>query len=147
MIILENKDFVLGVLAGSNGAEHTPVQVQKLFFIIDREISKSIGGPYFNFTAYDYGPFDSKVYDELKKLEQDGDVETSHYSSGLRRYKFTIQGQEKGTTVLKSWGKKVSDYIIALSNWVRSLSFAELVSAIYKAYPEMKVNSVFRGTE
>ena len=32
-----------------------------------------------------------------------------------------------------------------VSKFVRSLSFEQLVSAIYKAYPRMKANSVFRG--
>lgn len=144
---MEKKDFVLGVLAASNEAEHTPVQVQKLFFIIDKEISKSMGGPYFNFTAYDYGPFDSQVYFELKKLEEEGDVEILQGVSGLRRYRLTVQGQGKGMNLLKSWDRKIADYIIALSGWVRSLTFTELVSAIYKTYPEMKANSVFRSAE
>ena len=38
----------------------------------------------------------------------------------------------------------VIDYIKRASEFVRSLSFSDLVSAVYKAYPEMKANSVFR---
>jgi hypothetical protein len=36
-------------------------------------------------------------------------------------------------------------YIQDVNALVRKLSFAELVASIYKAFPEMKVNSVFRG--
>jgi hypothetical protein len=32
-----------------------------------------------------------------------------------------------------------------VSDWVRAQSFNSLVKAIYDAYPEMKVNSIFRG--
>ena len=40
----------------------------------------------------------------------------------------------------------VMSYIKEVSKFVRALSFADLVSAIYKAYPEMKANSVFTGS-
>lgn len=143
---MDRKEFVLAALAASNGAEHTPVQVQKLFFVVDREIPQLVGGPFFNFVAYDYGPFDSDVYSVLRQLEEDGDSETLNCRpSGFRRYKLTAQGQEKGMGILQGLDKKASDYIVALSDWIRKLSFVELVSAIYKAYPEMKANSVFRS--
>lgn len=143
---MERKEIVLAAFAASNGAEHTPVQAQKLFFVIDREIPQLVGGPFFNFIAYDYGPFDSDVYNVLRQLEEDGDAETLYCSpSGFRRYKLTVQGQLKGMGILQGLDKKASDYVMALSEWIRRLSFAELVSAIYKAYPEMKANSVFRS--
>jgi hypothetical protein len=37
------------------------------------------------------------------------------------------------------------DYVVNLANWVRQLSFQQLVASIYNKYPEMKANSVFRG--
>ena len=143
---MDKKEFVLAALAASSGAEYTPVQVQKLFFVVDREISQVVGGPFFNFIAYDYGPFDSDVYNVLRQLEEDGNVQTLYYSpSGFRRYKLTAQGQVKGVGIFQGLDKKVSDYITTLSDKIRKLSFAELVSAIYQAYPEMKANSVFRS--
>jgi len=143
---MEKKEFVLAAFAASGGAEHTPVQVQKLFFVIDREIPQLVGGPFFNFVAYDYGPFDCDVYNVLKQLEEDGDAQILYCCpSGFRRYKLTAQGQQKGEGLLGTLDKKASEYIMALSDKIRKLSFAELVSAIYKAYPEMKANSVFRS--
>jgi len=40
--------------------------------------------------------------------------------------------------------EEAKDYIGRVSQFVRSLPFAELVSAIYTAYPEMRQNSVFQ---
>jgi hypothetical protein len=40
--------------------------------------------------------------------------------------------------------EQARDYIDRESIFVRSLSFPELVAAIYKAYPEMRANSVFQ---
>ena len=47
-------DVVLAVMAaGGAGARYDPVRVQKLFFLIDREIPEFIDGPYFHFEPYD----------------------------------------------------------------------------------------------
>ena len=39
----------------------------------------------------------------------------------------------------------VSDLICRIGNWMSRLTFAQLVTAIYDRYPEMRTNSVFRG--
>ena len=52
---MDRRDYVLATL--SAGGEHTsfsPAQVQKLFFLIDREIPQWVGGPHFRFEPYDY---------------------------------------------------------------------------------------------
>jgi hypothetical protein len=136
-------EIILTGLAASNGAAHTPVQVQKLFFLIDKKIADYIGGPFFNFYPDDYGPFDKTVYFELEKLTERGSVEI--IQNGMRRFRLTIQGQQLGDALLASIGEPIADYLRSLSQWVRSVSFADLVSAIYKEYPEMRVNSIFRN--
>jgi hypothetical protein len=47
-------------------------KVQKLLFLIDREIPRLVGGPHFNFQSYDFGPFDRDVYDTLEALAAQG---------------------------------------------------------------------------
>ena len=130
----------------ANGGVHTPVQMQKLVFLLDRKLATELGGPHFDFAAYDYGPFDRAVYDVLRELEQQGLVETL-FVNGPRwkKYRTTPQGQRVGEELLQSIGNHAAEAIKRLSAFVRSLSFAELVSSIYNAYPEMKVNSVFRA--
>jgi len=141
---MDRNDFVLAVFATSDGAIHTPVQVQKLFFLIDKKTSEEVGGPYFDFSPYDYGPFDIEVYNEISRLSLKEDMEIVT-NQRFKKYKLTTQGQKKGEEILNSLDEITVEYIKKLSEFVRSLSFAELVSTIYKAYPEMKVNSVFRG--
>jgi hypothetical protein len=59
-------EVVLSALAaGGENATFLPVQVQKLFFLIDREASHLVGGRKFSFEPCDYGQFDSAVYEEL----------------------------------------------------------------------------------
>jgi len=138
-------EWVLATLAASEGAEHTPVQVQKLFFLLDDKLGGSTGGPRFHFAPFDYGPFDCDVYKELEQLESLGLVSiTRSPKTGWRTYRTSTAGLEKGHQLLDTLDGNVVAYIRRLSEWVRSLSFAELVSTIYAHYPIMKTNSVFQ---
>ena len=64
---------------------------------------------------------------------------------GWKRYTLSPAGQALGQQILGTLPPRASKYIAEVSAFVRKLSFAELVSAVYKAYPEMRVNSVFKG--
>jgi len=140
---MKRKDFVLAVLAVGTGASHTPVQVQKLFFLIDKKLGERVSGPHFDFKPYFYGPFDPKVYQELENLAGKELVEIYHEGT-TRNYKLTGKGQEKGEKVLAELDPKVVSFVRKLSSTVRRMGFTELVSAIYRAYPEMRGNSVFQ---
>ena len=140
---MDRKEFVLAVLAsGGCGVRYTPVQVQKLFFLIDKEISDLIGGCQFNFEPYNYGPFDKGVYDEVDELERQRYVEAFPEQT-WRNYSLSPEGQER-RKLLASLPPEAQDYIKRASEFVRSLSFRQLVLAIYKAFPEMRENSVFQ---
>lgn len=140
---MDAKSFVLAALAPAKGGAHSPVQVQKLIFILNEEIPKQFGGPHFNFEPYDYGPFDKGVYEKLEALEREGLVEI--IQDRWNSFKLTHGGQAKGDELLASLNESTTQYLIDLSTFVRSLSFSELVSAIYKQYPQMKANSVFQN--
>lgn len=142
---MNRHDMVLaGLAAAGENATLSPVQVQKLFFIIDREIPEAVNGPHFSFTPYDYGPFDSSVYTVLNTLRANGlanEVQHQRY----RQYALTNAGYQEGVAKLATVPEDAQQYIRDVAHWVRSLSFAQLVSAIYQHYPEMKANSVFSG--
>ena len=140
----KRKDIVLAALASGRFDQFSPVQVQKMFFLIDRNVGEQLGGPYFNFVPYDYGPFDAEVYEEIKKLSDDDFITINGYGS-LRRYTLTEQGHEKGKSILERFPEVVQKYMSEVSEFVQKHSFTTLVAAIYKDYPEMKVNSVFRS--
>ena len=137
-------DLVLVALAPGGGYRYAPVQVQKLIFLIDREIPTLVGGPHFNFTAYHYGPFDKHVYHALDELARAGHVDVDDEFSRRRTYALTPEGLNSGMTTLNNLHENAQAYIRSASNFVRNHSFSELVSAIYKAYPEMQANSVFQ---
>ena len=143
---MNRSDFVLAMMATADGQPLTPVQVQKLFFILDRRCADRIGGPFFDFAAYDYGPFDSSVYREIEGLagKQEAEIVTPTGFS-MKTYRLTSDGQKRGEAILGSLDQKVRDYARELMKSIRGMSFTELVSAVYREFPEMKANSIFRG--
>ena len=142
---MDRDEMLLAALAaGGENASFTPVQVQKLFFLLDREVPHLVGGPHFNFKAYDYGPFDRAVYDGLELLAQSGLALVSN-TGRYRLYGLSQTGFQRGANSLSQLPDNAKDYIVSLASWVRSLSFEQLVASVYNRYPDMKVNSVFRG--
>lgn len=135
-------DIVLAAMAaGSAGARFDPVRVQKLFFLIDREISDFIDGPYFHFEPYHYGPFDKAVYEELDSLAEQGKMKidtTRQYN----QYSLTDSGYERGVAVLSTLPELAANYMEEAAKWVRLVPFKHLLAAIYRQYPDMAINSV-----
>lgn len=118
-----------------------PVRAQKLLFLIDMEIPTLVGGPHFNFQPYNYGPFDVDVYLELEALTTDSYVHTDRAWRHLR-YKLTEKGVARGTAALASIPDRASRFIERACEWMLAASFSDLLSAIYRQYPEMTVNTL-----
>ena len=135
--------LLAGLSAGGENATYTPVQVQKLFFLLDREGAAALGGPFFQFVPYDYGPFDQAVYAGIDDLAR-RDLALVQNTGRYRVYALSQAGQIEGRRLLETLQPAVRQYVANVAQWVRQLSFEQLVAAIYNRYPEMKVNSVFR---
>lgn len=146
---MDKNAIVLTALAPAQGAAFSPVQVQKLLFLIERNIADKVDGPHFNFQPYDYGPFDAAVYGVLDDLADEELIEVLDVpGQSWKRYRLTEAGQIEGGVFFNSINdKNIRNYIETLSSFVLKLTFPQLVSAVYKAYPEMKVNSVFGANE
>lgn len=141
---VSREEVVLAALSPAGSVPHTPVQVQKLLFLLDQNVSAFIGGRKFNFQPYHYGPFDRGVYATLEDLAREGLIEITFADGNWRDYRLTSEGQIRASQILTSLDERIRGYIERASTFVRSLSFPELVSAIYKAYPEMRARSVFQ---
>ena len=137
------RDIVLASLAAAGGDNYQPVQIQKLIFLFQKRALKM---DIFHFIPYDYGPFDPAVYVQLDELSQEGMVEIEGQPFlRQRKYRLSKEGETSAQNLLASLPDNEVEYLKRLSKWIRSLSFAELVGAIYESYPEMRANSVFRG--
>ncbi len=141
---MTKEEFVLAALAPGRGYPYSPVQVQKLLFLLDRQIPTQLNGPHFNFEPYHYGPFDSAVYHQLEHMAKRGLIVIDR-SGSPRTFALTDEGVAAGTSILGSLASGVSDFIARTSEFVRAQNFSSLVSAIYKAFPEMRQRSVFQS--
>ncbi len=140
----ESREMILVAMAPAHCSPFTPVQMQKLMFLIDEELEEGLGRKFFNFRPYNYGPFDGDIYSCLDALVDSGHVElVPVFGQQWSSFKTTEDGQAAGERELNKLDPWVQDAIKIYSDWVQSLSFTQLVSAIYKKYPAMRVNSVF----
>lgn len=143
---MRREELVLAAMAPADGAPHTPVQLQKLIFLISKNFPNLIDkGHGFNFQPYNYGPFDIAVYQVLEVLQSENKVDIDS-NEKWKTYRLTVPGQKEGEDLLNSLPDKEKNYLCRISSFVRSLSFVQLVTAIYKAYPDMRKNSVFQET-
>jgi hypothetical protein len=141
---MDRYELILAAFAaGGENSSYRPVQAQKLMFLVDREISALVNGPYFKFEPYDYGPFDREVYVALDDLVACGLV-TAQSTDRYRVYSLSSKGFERGQEILWTVDDAARTYLEQAAKWVLRLTFQQLVSAIYKRYPDMRVNSIFR---
>lgn len=142
---MTSQQFILAIMSTSNGASYSPVKIQKLFFLLDKQLGKKVGGPYFNFRPYHYGPFDKNLYHDIKALRDQRLIEIDDATlNSPRIFRLTEKGQELGELLIKDIKDKNNlGKIKELDAFVRNESFRGLVSYIYKEYPEMQANSIF----
>lgn len=140
---MNRRELILAAFAaGGENTSYSPVQVQKLLFLIDRKAADLVGGTHFNFVPYDYGPFDRAVYNELDALAQDGLVEVNT-AGPYRKYRLTADGYTLGAEELDGLTEDGQSLLTKIARWIRSQNFQQIVATIYKHYPEMKARSVF----
>ena len=138
------EDIVAAAFAAAGpGASFDPIRVQKLLFLIDRAVSVRIGGPFFQFEPYHYGPFDRAIYDVVRGMVTAREV-LSDAAGPYRRYSLTPAGYRRGKAMLSSFSAPVADYFVRAARWIRLMPYRRMLAAIYREYPEMAKNSVVR---
>ena len=142
---MDTCDLVLAALAaGGENTSYSPVQVQKLFFLIDQEAATLVGGQHFRFKPYNYGQFNRAVYDQLDVLARKGLVEI-RVSDRYPTYSLTTDGYQRGARQIRELPAPAQSFLTRVARWIKPLNFQQIVAAIYKRYPEMRARSVFAG--
>jgi hypothetical protein len=139
---LTREDLLLLLAAGATGPYALdPVRLMKgAFLAIER--GRSEWSPLFNFEAYDYGPFDRRVYDARDALIFDDLLEVlpGRYDS----YQLTEEGHRRATELSERLGED-SEWIRRVGRYVTTRSFSRLLDDVYAAHPEYAVRSRFRS--
>jgi hypothetical protein len=142
---MQRKDWTLLAICAAGGAGLTPVQLQKSLFILGEEMGKMIGTSFYDFRPYHYGPFDGDVYSDAEKLEREGLIAISKVPGrNWNQYVPTPDGCAHAEQI-DNRNPLATTYLRNVVKWAQSLSFSQLVRAIYDRYPHMRVNSVFQG--
>jgi uncharacterized protein YwgA len=122
----------------------TPVQMQKVLFLLDKQAHGRLGADFYKFTPYNYGPFSSQIYSDLQKLESEGKIAFDNpRGTTWRKYVLTGRGDDFVIGLIEHVDEELLGYLRELVRWAKSLRFSELVGAIYKAYPDYAKNSIF----
>lgn len=144
---MKPKDWTLLVVAAAQPRPLQPVHLQKSLFLLERKLTpKELQVKrFYRFEAYDYGPFCPEVYLHAEALRDEGlvNIEQPAFQS-YRLYSTTEAGTARAGDLRQQLEQEVRTYLDRLVDWACSLSFKQLVSAIYREFPDMKVNSVFQ---
>lgn len=135
------RTVLAGMAAGGHGAAFDAVRLQKLFFLVDREIPHLIGGPRFHYKPHHFGPFDEAVYAEVHALIDSGDVSVdTTFRCPLAV--LTDSGVAVGARVLEEMPEGASKYMKRAAKWILTTPFRSMLAGIYGQYPDMAVNSL-----
>ncbi len=140
---LQPRDWTLLALAAAGGREVSPVQLQKSMFLLGRQMPEAVGDGFYKFEPYNYGPFDRRVYVDAEHMQAQG-LTSLNNQGRFTTYAATPQGMRRALQ-LREANPRAAAYLDQVVKWALSLSFTQLVRAIYEQYPEMREKSVFVG--
>lgn len=131
--------------AGPNDLD--PVRIMKGMFLIARETPPDWlpSEARYQFMPYNYGPYSSAIYADLDELERLGYVRPERaLGQHWKHYWLTPRGREMAVASAATLGRDVVRYINSVRGFVTRLSFRDLLTAVYRRYPDYAVNSVFQ---
>jgi hypothetical protein len=143
---LQRDQVALVVLSLADGAPFTPAQIQKSVFLASDKVPGAFDRfSRYDFQPYDYGPFDRRVYSDVEELERRGLAQINQQpGTRWRTYAATQRGVTEGRRLARQLSEDQRTLLTRIVQLVRGLSFNDLISAIYRAYPGMRARSVFR---
>ena len=129
------EELITGVLGLTPDITFSPVQIQKLFFLLEKKLNLT----YFDFKPYHYGPYDKGLTATLDLLSQEGKIHIKNID-GIIHYQASSTNTLNSSDFLDEQKRK---FIKKMTAFIKNLSFKELCMSIYKEYPEMAENSIF----
>jgi len=133
---VDKSDYVLSILALKPEVMFSPVQIQKLFFLLDKRLGLNI----FEFKPYHYGPYSHELTSLLDAMSAFGDEIEKKDINGIAHYQIN-NTHLPNISIYEN--KKQHEFIMRMIEFVKKLSFKQLCMAIYNEFPDMAENSVF----
>jgi uncharacterized protein YwgA len=154
-----DKVLALALLYEAGGKIEGRTRFQKLAFLADQQLDDYHIDPY-EFIAYDYGPFDRDLFENLEWLEKEGLVESSESRTfggdkrydyrltrkGKRRFEQNVPTSEDQTLDDLSESqrklKRIYDVAKEVVEEYNGIPISNLLRRVYDEYPEFAENSV-----
>ena len=87
------------------------------------------------------------IYEDADLLKLDEMINIDVNTIGRRNiYSINDKGIKYVDNLKKQIKPELYNYVSKIVKWVKDKSFSQLISKIYKQFPEFKVNSVFKGS-
>lgn len=141
---MNRADWPLLVIAAAGADGLEPVHLQKTLFLINRQADELEINEVYEFKPYDYGPFSVDIYRDVDQLVDDGMVAIG-YQDRVRRYRLTEAGRARADQLREHLSPPQRDFTERVVGWASTLTFRQLVQAIYQEFPEYRANSIFRA--
>lgn len=143
---LNKEEWALVAISYAEEGFLSPAQLQKSLFLLKENKPSAVGKEFYKFKPYNYGPFCKDIYSDTKQLESEGLIKfTRPIGKGWAGYSLTEEGKKRVGELITEAKEEDLKYLSEIVNWVRSISFKQLLTAIYQEYPKYKINSIFSG--
>ncbi|TES84286.1 MAG: hypothetical protein E3J92_01650 [Dehalococcoidia bacterium] len=144
---MKKKDVTLLVIGSAGEEGLSPIQIQKSLFLIGQSHLPALPSDFYEFYAYNYGPFCEEVYSDADTLVEEGMVFNKPVSGqNWSIYVIAPKGQDRAEAIRsKNDIGDLAQHIKEIVAWVSALTFSELLRAIYAKYPQYSEKSVFQG--
>jgi hypothetical protein len=141
MASVDRQDIMLLIADGADGTFLLdPIRLMKGCFIV-AEIGPEEWKHLFEFSPYDYGPFDPSVYrarDALVGKDLLEAMPAGRYS----HYAVTSTGRERAQEIAKRMDQRQAQWLRNIGHWVTSKSFNDLLREIYDRFPNYASRSI-----
>ena len=144
------QEMLLLLISKADDPGLDPVRIMKGQFLLAMETPEDWmeSDARYEFVPYNYGPYSSEIYRDLATLERIGLISgTALRGRSWRYYVSTGRGTRFAKNVSSNLSPDLVNYVGQILAFICSLSFTELLRAIYHKYPAFAVNSVFASPE
>lgn len=141
MASVDRQDILLLIADGADGKfPLDPIRLMKGCFLV-AEIGPDEWKGLFEFSAYDYGPFDPSVYRARDALLGKGlliDLPAGRYN----HYRITDAGRTRAAATAEKLDQPLAEWLRNIGHWVTSKSFNDLLREVYERFPNYATRSI-----
>lgn len=143
---LTPEQWLLFALSRAKDGRLSPIQAQKIMFLLGMEAKHYVGDRFYKFTPYLYGPYSSAIASDLEKMRSTGQIVAERPAPFQRAtYLITVQGLREAEDIGKSVDAKMKGFVQLTVDWVKAQTFSNLLRSIYKKYPAYATQSIFKS--